>query len=229
MKYGVVGLLLVSLLTLGLTEYALPGIFAHEIEKSFRKQVEAVDSLDVKVSTHPAVMLLAGHIQNGEVHAKGVQIQGLKIAALDAVYKDLVFAKTPDGAMKAVSGTNTYFRAVFNEKDLNSYLQAKFAKFQNMNLEMAPGVAALNLQISVLNTSIPVHLKGKFTIPDNKTIRFALEGLELGKFSLSSPLVASVLQEVKFDLSLGEYPLPLVLRDVKVGNGLLEVLGGTSE
>lgn len=227
MKIGLAGLILVSFLTFGLTEYALPEFYAHQIEAAFRQQVEKVESVDVSISTHPALLLLTGHIQNGSIHARGVKIQGLEIADLTASYKDLVFAKAKDG-VKAVSGTNTYFQATFLEDDLNRYIKAKYPQFSNITLDLTPGSAALTTQVKLFNTTMPVEARGKFSVPNNHTIRFALDGLELGKLSLTS-LANNLLPEVKFDVELGKLPLPLALKEVRVVQDRVEVLGGSSQ
>lgn len=225
MKIGLAGLILVSVLTFGLTEFALPEFYAHQIEAGFRQQVEKVEAIDVSISTHPALLLLTGHIQKGSIHARGVKIQGLDIAELNASYKDLVFAKT-EGGVKAVSGTNTYFQATFLESDLNRYIRAKYPQLNGVTLELTPGAAILTTQVKLFNTTMPIEARGKFSVPNNHTIRFALDGLELGKLSLTS-LANNILPEVKFDMELGKYPLPLDLEEVRVEQDRVQVLGGS--
>lgn len=226
MKKLLIGLGLILIIALAVTEFMLPGYFAEQIEVGFRQQVEEVDSLEIGISTHPALLLFAGRIQNGFVEANGVQIQGLRIDKIEAVYNDLMISETPDG-VKAVSGVNSFFQAAFREEDLTVYLRSNFPEYGDLELDLTPEQAAVTVWMTFFDMPLNIELTGDFEVVDNRIIRFIPEDLEIVNYKLPKSLVAALLQEVKFDLEIGEYPLPLTINEVRLEEGRILILGGS--
>lgn len=224
-------LMLILGLVVGASEVLLPTYYSSQVETGLRKQLNGVESLDVNISSHPGFLLLLGRVQQGSISAKEVQLQGNKVKDLliqqvEAEYEDLVFVNNPEGA-KAISGTNTFFQATFREADLNRYLNQRYTGFDQLDLDLTKDLATLGLQVTLFNTKISVKVAGNFQLIDSQAIRFVPQDLELENVKVPSILLDRVTEEIKFDLPLGEYPLPLDLREVRVAEGELQVLGGS--
>lgn len=226
MKKVLIALIFISFVILGLIESFLPGYYENQVEVGFRRQVEQLENLDVEVTTHPAFLLLFGKVQRGLIRAQGIGLEGLRIEEIEAHYRNLAITNTPQG-VKVAAGTNTYFQAVFLEKDLNQYLLTRYKNFDQLKLAITPTGVTLSLGVVLFNTTIQLQLSGNFTIPDNHTIRFVLEELDIAKVSVPISLLSRILEEIEFDLELEEFPLPLDLQTVRLENDRLIVLGGT--
>ena len=226
MKKVLIALLLISFVILGLTESLLPDYYEKQVEMGFRRQVEQLENLHVEISAHPAFLLLFGKVQKGLIQAQGIGLEGLRIQEAEARYQDLAISSTPKG-VRVAAGTNTYFRAVFLEKDLNEYLSTRYKNFDRLKLDLTPEGVILSLGVILFNTTIQLQLSGNFTIPNNHTIRFVLEELDIAKVSIPLSLLSRLLEEIEFDLELEQFPLPLDLQKVGLENDRLIVLGGT--
>lgn len=228
MKKGWIVVAFMIFLLLLTVEIFLPGYYEAQVEKGLRSQVHGVEFLDVDLSSRPAVLLLFGRIQQGSLYAKGITLEGVRLEEIQARYRDLVIVKTPAGT-RAASGTNTFFEAVFREDDLNRYLGTRFPDLQGARLDLAPAGANLFLKVNLFNTAVPLQVKGNFTIPNDHTVRFVMQGLDVGQINVSASLLTSMLRGMDFDLELEEYPLPLDLREVRLEQDQLRVLGGRAE
>lgn len=224
MKYLLIALILIIAIFIGLTEFMLPTYYEEQIEANFHRQVK-MDYLDVEIASHPALLLLAGRVQSGSIHAGGIVTEGLRIEEVQSEYRNLVI-KQANGTAKAVAGTNTHFQATFFEEDLNKYLRARVKELQNLNLAIEPDGVTLNVAVDLFNTEIKLRLNGNFTIANSRTIRFVLESLDVGKINLTNALLARVMQELEFDLEMKDFPLPLELKEIKLEEGRIRVLGG---
>lgn len=228
MKKRLIVAILLALILVVVVEVFLPNYYEEQVEKGLHSQVTGLEYLDVELSSRPAILLLLGRIQHGSLHAKGVTLEGIRLEEIRAEYKDLVIVKTPQGT-RAASGTNTFFEAIFREDDLNRYIAARFAELQDARLELAPTGASLLMELNVFNTPLPLRANGNFSIPNDHTIRFTLQGLDVGQINLSTSLVSSLLKEMEFDLEMEQYPFPLDLREVRLEQDRLRVLGGTAQ
>lgn len=230
-RYLLFILILILVLAVGASEVFLPAYYAEQVESGLRKQVSRVEDLDVKISTHPALLLLTGRIQHGSISAKkmrlqGAEVQDLQIEEVEASYKNLVIVNTPEGA-KAVAGTNTFFRAKFREADLNQYLNRRFAGFEQLELDLKDDLATLALQVTLFNTKVSLRVAGNFQVVDQQMIRFIPKDLKLENVKIPSFLLNQLAKQIEFEIKLQEYPLPLDLQEIRVEEGSLLVLGGT--
>lgn len=230
-RYLLFILILILGLVVGISEVLLPAYYAEQVESGLRKQVSRVEGLDVKISSRPALLLLTGRIQHGSVMAKemrlqGAEVQDLQIEEVTASYKNLVIANTPEG-VKAVAGTNTFFRAKFREADLNQYLNRRFQDFEQLKLDLKEDLATLALQVTLFNTKISLKIAGNFQVVDQQVIRFVPQDLELENVKIPSILLNQLAKQVEFEIKLQEYPLPLDLQEIRIEEGNLLVLGGT--
>ncbi|AZR72195.1 hypothetical protein BBF96_01555 [Anoxybacter fermentans] len=228
MKKGLIISGLILLLVLLAIEILLPGYYEEKVEMVFRRQVDRVEFLEVNVSTHPALLLLTGRVQNGFIQARGVEFKGLRIESVESAYKDLIIANTPEGT-KAVAGRNTFFQATFSEEDLNNYLKAIFTQFEDLNLELTPDLVSLDFKINLFGNVIELKLTGDFVVPDNHTVRFVPHSLEIGQYKITKLVLLKILKDIEFELEMKQYPLPLDLKEIRIEEGRLRVLGGSSQ
>lgn len=228
MKKGLIIIALLVFTLLVVVEVFLPGYYEAQVEKGLRQQVKGAEYLDIELSSRPAIALLLGRIHRGSLHAKGVTLEGIRLDEIRAEYKDLVIVKTPEG-VRAASGINTLFEAIFREDDLNRYITARYSDLQGARLDLTPTAASLLIELNLFNTLVPLRVNGNFSIPNDHTVRFTLEGLDVGQINISTSLVSSLLKEMEFDLEMEEYPLPLDLREVRLEQDRLRVLGGTAQ
>ncbi|MCK4259706.1 MAG: DUF2993 domain-containing protein [Halanaerobiales bacterium] len=231
MKYGIAGLIVVLVLTWGLSELLLPGYYEKQVEASLREQVEKVELITVNISSRPAFLLLAGQVQHGSVQVKGVESQGLRIEELTARYENLVFSKT-ESQVKAIKGNNTFFKAVILEDDVEDYLQTTIPMIEKLSADLDvvfnSNQVILNFQIMFFGSSFDFELSGYFEIIDNYTIRYHPKDLKSGEMKLPS-FITKALEELEFDLKLEQFLLPLVLNEIYLEGGKLFILGGSRQ
>lgn len=221
MKKGIIIFLVILLLGLGLIEIFLPIYYANQVENSLHRQLTEVDSLDVQISSRPALLLLTGKVQKGSLLAQGVQINQLHLRKLEARYADLTFVQTEQG-LQSSGGQNLYFQAEILEDDLNEYLQSSLPQFDLIEVELKEDNATLNLKFK---DWINLKLTGTLVVVDQYQIRFVPK--EEKNAELPSFLVSQILSFLVFDLGLKELPVPLDLQQIKIVDQKIIALGGS--
>ncbi len=231
MKYGIAGLILVLVLTWGISEILLPDYYEKLIESSLRKQVDEVDLININISTRPAFLLLTGRVDYGSLQTHGVIVNGLRLEELVARYENLILKKTSNG-MQTISGSNTFLKAMILEDDMEHYLKTQVPTIEKLGADMEvyfnSDEVVLDFALPFFGSSIDLQLSGFFEIIDNRIIRYQPKNIEAGKIG-SSKIIAQMLQELEFDLNLGQFLLPLELQKINLENGKLIILGGSRQ
>lgn len=221
MRKGFVIFLIILVIGFGLIEIFLPRYYEKLVRDSLQKQMTAVDSLEVQISTHPALLLLTGKVERGNLLARGVQINHLRLNKLEARYVDLTFTQSEQG-LKSSGGQNLYFQAEILEEDLNNYLKTTLPQFDLIEVELKADYATLNLRFK---DWIDLKLTGTLVVVDKYQIRFVPK--EDKNDELPSFLVSQILSFLVFDLGLKELPVPLDLQQIKIVDQRMLALGGT--
>ncbi len=212
---------IVLFIGLGVTEVLLPRYYENQVETALRQQVAGVDALEVKIRTHPALLLLTGRVQHSSFKTRGVIIDQVRIDSLESRYEDLVFVDTPQGT-RAFGGSNLFFQADILEEDLNKYLKTILPQLDELRVELKPDKAIVYVK---LQNWIDLKLTGTLEIVDDYRIRFV--PIDLDEARISAIFVSQVLSALEFDLGLKDSPIPLDVKEIKILEGKIQALGGS--
>lgn len=220
-KYLSVTLLLILILYLSL-ELFLPQVVENRIEKEILENTKDVKGLEVEVNSFPAWELLFSRADRVKLTARMVNIDGLYLSSISALYKDVIIAK---GEIK---GDNTDLKILISEKDLNQYVTEKYSGFENFQIKLVPEKVYLSGDLKFFKSRIKVQLNGEFSVHEAERISFVPENLSIEKLQIPRSIIREFTEQLGFYFDLTTLDLPLKIDKIKISDKELYLLGGTA-
>lgn len=219
----VVALLLIS-------QLVLPVYFSQQLEKSLSQQLESNQSLEIKVSSFPALLMFTGRFQKVDLEGKELVVDQLQVAELEAEFSNLKLKSIPnEDEKRRFSGDNKRLRLVFAEEDLETYLADRLSSLQNITLNLGPEQTVLAGDFDLFGNQIKVKLGGKFKLETSQKLSFQPQDLMVAELRIPREVVKRLMTEVNLTLDLTKLPVPLQADEIKVKQDKLMILGGIKE
>ncbi len=220
--------LIIIILLLGLigTQLILPGVISNRIANNVQQDLEASDEINVTLNSFPAFKMLLGQIDSLKLSGRRIVINKLLIDRVKADFNNLKLQRI-DGKYQIIEGENDYLNLRLTEKDLNDYLatRSELDIFQNFKLELLPKKIMLTGSIKIFNAIVNLQISGDFEVVDNVTILFRSDKLAIENIVIPTALVEQLKDQLRFEISFVDFPLPLNLSKVNLEEDYLEIRG----
>ncbi|NLY10223.1 MAG: DUF2993 domain-containing protein [Firmicutes bacterium] len=225
----------VVLIALGVTLLAsikmLPKYLAAEIEKVIREEV-VVENLEISIKSHSGFPLLLGKIDEVDVKATNLIVEGLTVDKLEVEVKDLKLDiqslfRDQELAFQDVDSITAW--VALSEETINNYYHQYVDQQQAFVIDLAEDGAILNGSIKFWNVTWDVALKGRFEItgPTHMQIRFLPEELLIADTRFPQVLLEIINDQYQFAFDFSSLPVPIELNQVKTEGNTLMIFGSS--
>lgn len=230
MKHAVALTVLAVVCLIFVGEAAIPGAIGARLEKAIARSVDEVESIRVYVRTFPAVAVAFGRVDRLEIDAQNVTMGGLRVQRL---FVDVRHADLDVGAM--LRGERVELRRVrkgdatviLAEGDLNAYLHSRDGILRALAVKLRPGVATVAGHVNVLGLKVDIALDGRFVVEGGTRLRYVVDRLRVGNAVIPEAIWDELVGAVDLSVDVSDLPVPVVLREVNVQDGVVYVFGGT--
>ncbi len=211
-------------------EAAIPGTVGACLERAIAGAAGGVESVQVYVRTFPALAVAFGRADLLRIDARNLTIGGLRVQRLflDARQVNLdvgaVLRGGKVGLRRIGKGDVTVILA---EEDLSSYLRSKDGLMKALSVRLRPGVAAVAGAVSLLGVKVDLVLEGTFAIEGGTRLRYAVDRFKVGNMVVPKVVKDEIMRRVDLSVDVSGLPIPLVLRDISVQDGVVYVFGET--
>lgn len=230
MRYAVAlaALTVVCLVLVG--EAAIPGAVGTRLEKAMARSVDEVESIRVYIRTFPALAVAFGRVDLLRIDARNVTMGGLRVQRL---FVDVRHADVDVSAM--LRGERVGLRRVgkgdvtviLAESDLNAYLHSRDGILRALAVKLRPGVATVAGHVNVLGIKVDIVLDGRFVVEGGMRLRYVVDRLRVGNAVIPEVIKDELMGAVDLSVDVSGLPVPVVLREVNVQDGVVYVFGGT--
>lgn len=217
---------LLALLLWAGTEVLLPALVAKQVERAMIGML-AAQQASVKVTTHPAVGVLTGRLDNVTVDAAGARFDKLTVSQFSAVFHNLQVEPRAllTGTVKVqhLGGMDATF--VFNDHDLAAYLNQTVKGFKNITVASTPNQVQVTGQLAAGVASLQVTLDGR-VVGQGTQLKFVTERFLLNGTAIAGGGGTRMLAEIPL-ADLSRVPFPLAIREVVMDQGRVVVRAGS--
>lgn len=232
MKHAVVLAALAVVCLLLVAEAAIPGVVGVRLERAIAKGVEGVDSVHVYLRTFPALALAAGRVDLLRIDARNLIVSGLRVQRLfvDVEGADIDVRGVLRGRglqLRDVRQSN--LTVIVAEDDLNAYLHSRDGMLNALSVRLRPGAASVDGRVTLLGLGVDVALDGRFVVEGGARLRYVVDKFRVGGAVVPEIIKNELVKRVDLSLDVSGLPVPVVLREVSVQDGVVYVFGTASD
>ncbi|MGQ9779753.1 MAG: LmeA family phospholipid-binding protein [Bacillota bacterium] len=189
-----------------------------------RRAVEFA-ALTVKVAPLTWFDLLAGRLRRVEVRAEEISFGGPRLALLHMDLRELVLAPrkvffSGEAAVRSLGPSEITARV--EEKALNEYCRKAYPALP-VSFSLAPNKISLSGRLEIFGRVLSFSTSGRLSVAKGDCLRYVPAEIEAAGRRLPSSWLAAYGEKLALEFPLA-LPLPVVLREVRLGDGYLEVL-----
>ncbi|MDI7247655.1 MAG: DUF2993 domain-containing protein [Bacillota bacterium] len=230
MKYAIslAALAIVCVFLIG--EAAIPGAVSTRLEKAIVANVDEAGSVRVYVRTFPALAVALGRIDFLRVDARDISVDGLRVQRLflDARHADVdMRAVLRGGKLEVRHIAKGDVTVILAEDALNDYFHSRDGVLRLLTVKLRPGVATVSGSANLLGVKVDVALDGRFVVQGDTRLAYVVDRFRVGSTVVPEVIKDGLLKSVDLSVDVSRLPLPLVLRDVSVQDGVIYIFGGT--
>lgn len=230
MKYAVVlaALIVICLFLVG--EAAIPGAVGARLERAIAESVDGVESVRVYVRTFPALAVALGRIDLLRIDARNVTVGGLRVQRLflDARHADIDMGAVLRGGRLGLGRVRrSDVTVILTEDDLNAYLRSRDGILKAFGIHLRPGVATVTGRVNTLGIKLDITLDGRFVVDGGTRLRYVVDRFKVGGAVVPEVIKEELMKRVDLSVDVAGLPIPVVLREVNVQDGVVYVFGGT--
>lgn len=219
----VIGLLLVLLGA----QLFLPAFMAARLGESLQAAT-GIRSLDVQLSSFPAVTLLVGNVERMGVSAADVVVDGLRIESIELEAENLRFDVGElwrSRQLEVRSGEAAVVRLTVTDAALTEYANARPELPPDVRVRISEEGVELTGSVTLLGNVVQAGVVGRFE-PDGETgVVFVPEEVEVQGQALPPFLVAVLRETYRVHIDLTDGPFPVVVEDIVHMPGRLMLIG----
>lgn len=228
------GWILLLALTLGVafvaSEIWIPAGLESALKGAILQNVEKVGTLDVRIKNLPAAGVLAGRIAGIDIDASDLVVSGFNVSRVVFTARGLKFDPVEMITkhkldLKSVDAGEVTL--ILTEADINRFFRSQNGIMKALSLELDPGNARLEGEVTILGAELSLAVNGKFVIEEGKVIRYEPTELLVLDFRVPDLIRKQIFRGLNLSVNLGELPFPMGLREIKVEDEKIYVLGGT--
>lgn len=189
-----------------------------------RRAVEFA-ALTVKVAPLTWFDLLAGRLRRVEVRAEEISFGGPRLALLHMDLRELVLAPGRvllRGEATVRSLGPSKIAARLEEKALNEYCRRAYPALP-VSIRLDENKVGLSGRLEIFGRLLSFSTSGRLSVADGDRLRYLPAEIEAAGRRLPSSWLAAYGEELALEFPLA-LPLPVILREVRLGDGYLEVL-----
>ncbi|AGB42103.1 Protein of unknown function (DUF2993) [Halobacteroides halobius DSM 5150] len=218
-------IVIVLIVTVGL-QLVLPNLFAERIATSLKQELNSWQQLEVEIDAVPALKLLLGQADELELEGKELVLNRIKISSIEAKYKDLKVKETNQG-WQMVKGKNTYLDLELTEQNLNDYLltRSELRVFEDFKVDITSNQVLITGVIVFFDAQVNLQLAGNFKVINSQQIVFRSDKLAVENIVIPSGVIKELKNQLQFKIDLTKLPIPVIVKQVKLKQDGLEILG----
>ncbi|MGM0471812.1 MAG: DUF2993 domain-containing protein [Bacillota bacterium] len=216
----------IILAVLILSQLALPAYFGQRVEVNLANQLISYQSLEVNLSSYPALLMLTGDVQQVRLTGKELVADDLRVAEIYAEFSDVQFKSLLNHEQELTTGANDKLRVVLLEQDLEKYLTANLSSLQEVQLDLGSQQTKLAGRFDLFGNQLDLKLTGNFILRSDSKLAFKVKDLQVAELMIPGDVVNRFMEETDLVVDLSKLPLPLSADQVQVKQDQLIILGG---
>ncbi|MGE5574325.1 MAG: DUF2993 domain-containing protein [Bacillota bacterium] len=230
MKYAIALAALAIVCVFLIGEAAIPGAVSTRLEKTIVANVDEAGSVRVYVRTFPALAVALGRIDFLRVDARDISVDGLRVQRLflDARHANVdMRAVLRGGKLEVRHIAKGDVTVILAEDALNDYFHSRDGVLRLLTVRLRPGAATVSGSANLLGVKVDVALDGRFVVQGDTRLAYVVDRFRVGNAVVPEVIKDGLLKSVDLSVDVSRLPLPLVLRDVSVQDGVIYIFGGT--
>lgn len=230
MRWAIVLFVVFVLILVVAGEFFLPSIVARGLEVGLERALGQGETLKASLEARPALKLLLGRVDAVTVESVQAKTATLAIDSLSVTVEDLALN------LRDLLGSKHELTVSYNPA-IGTVIRISEANLRRHIAENVPGFSDPSVKISTTRVSVSgcmgfagrpflVAVEGRFAGDGEQRIRFLVDKLSLDNEPLPPGLTAAVIAALggpELFMDLGQYPVPLVLREVRLEEGWLVI------
>ncbi|HOK70279.1 MAG TPA: DUF2993 domain-containing protein [Bacillota bacterium] len=223
---------IIMLLVVAATEVAVPFYVEKKVESAVRSGFASAESISVAARAMPALKLLYGHFDRLSIDIEEAVSSGFVIRRISLDSSD---ARIPLGRFEPGSSRwaralgNSQLEVIIDESNVNDYLGHRDDYLRAFGVRFHPGIAELAGRLFLGGFSVGVESQGHFSIGDGVKLVYVVDKLIVEKSEVPAFIVDMFEDGIAIGIDLSDLPFDIELESVEVGEGMVRLLGRTSE
>lgn len=230
MKYAIALAALAIACVFLVGEAAIPGAVSTRLEKAIVASVDQAESVRVYVRTFPALAVALGRVDFLQVDARNITVDGLRVQRLflDARRADIdMHSVLREGKLDVKRIGRGDVTVILAEDDLNAYFHSRDGILRLLTVKLRRDVATVSGSASILGVKVDLALDGRFVVEGDTRLAYVVDRFRVGDAVVPEVIKSGLLKSVDLSVDVSGLPIPLVLRDVSVQDGVVYIFGGT--
>jgi hypothetical protein len=230
LRWAVIVTIVLLVVALVAGEIFLPRIVAKGLEVGLGRALGQGEALEVSLKARPALKLLVGRVDELTVESKQAMAATLAIDSLAVTMEDIALN------LRELLGSSKRLTVSYNAR-IGATIKIGEANLRRHIAENVPGFTDPSVKISPDRVSIAGCLKfaerffvvsaeGRFVGNGEQRVDFVVDKLSLDSEPLPPGLASAVIAALggpELFIDLGRFPMPLVLKEVKLLDGWLVI------
>lgn len=216
-------------------EFFLPAIVARGVEVGLTRTLGEGESFEVGLNVRPALKLLLGRVDGVTVESRQAETATLAVDSLSVTVEDI--ALNLRDMLGSAHELNVTYNPVIgtlikiSEGNLRRHIAENVPGFTDPSVKVSPARVSLSGCMTFAERPFLVAVEGRFVADGEQRIRFVVDKLALDNEPLPPGLTAAVIAALggpEMFMDLGQYPMPLVLKEVRQEEGWLVIEAQTA-
>ena len=228
MRSGITWLLIIVIITIGLTQILLPLALEGRVERALRQRLAAVEYLAVDIQSRPALMSLVGRFRRIRIEAKDFVIDDLPVGAFLVQGRQVKLdprALYRNGEVLVENAADLRVTVLLTEDGINQYLWEKVDPEKRLHISLMAEGAALVGNINFFGHRIDINLRGVFQVREQTKIIFVPEALTVENLEVPQVILNALVEDKALLMDLVGLPVPLIIDEMRLEQGQLYAFG----
>ncbi len=230
MRWAVIVIIVLLVVGLVAGEIFLPRIVAKGLEVGLGRALGQGEALEVSLKARPALKLLVGRLDELTVENKQATVATLAIDSLTVTMEDIALN------LRELLGSSRRLTVSYNgrigvtikisEANLRRHIAENVPGFTDPSVKISPDRVSIAGCLKFAERLFVVSIEGRFVGNGEQRVDFVTDRLSLDNEPLPPGLTAAVIAALggpELFIDLGRFPMPLVLKEVKLLDGWLVI------
>jgi hypothetical protein len=224
--------LVVALAVIG-GEILLPWIVARGVEAGLERALGQGADLEASLVARPALRMLVGRLDSLTVESQRVRSATLSIDSMAVTVHDIGVRLGDLLARKDLNVTRDASLGVvirISEANLRRYVLENVEGLSEPQFKVFTGKVAVAGYVPFNGTPVLVSIEGRFVADGEQYVRLVTDVLSIDGEQLPPRATATIMAALggpELFMDLASFPLPLVLKEVKMTDGWLSIEAAT--